>query len=68
MALKVTIDKFILVLNPLRTTYVETCTFKNVTYNWLGLNTLIYHGRMGTFSDSEKWLIERQKTELPESK
>ena len=68
MALKVEGDKFILLLNPLRTTYTETCTVENVTYNWLGLNKLVYHDRMGTFTDFEKGRIERQKTEPPESK
>jgi hypothetical protein len=59
-------DKLSLFLNPLRVSYDETCTFKNVTYNWLDLNKLVYHGTLRTFTDAEKQQIEWLKAH-PES-
>ncbi len=60
------LDAFSLLLNPLRVSYDETCTLKNVTYNWLGLNRLVYHGTLLTFTDAEKKRIEWLK-DHPES-
>ena len=56
------LDALSLFLYPLRVTYDETCTFKNVTYNWLDLNRLVYHGTLRTFLDFEKKRIEWLKT------
>jgi hypothetical protein len=55
-------DKLTLFLNPLRVYYDETCTFKNITYNLLDLNKLVYHGTLRTFTDTEKKFLEWQKT------
>lgn len=59
-------DRFSLFFNPLRVSYEETCTIKNVTYNWLDLNKLVYHGTLRAFTDAEKQRIEWLKTH-PES-
>jgi hypothetical protein len=55
-------DKFSLFINPLRVSYDEACTFKNVTYHWLDLNKLVYHGSLRTFTEAEKQHIEWLKT------
>jgi hypothetical protein len=60
MLLKTSIDQLSMFLNPLRVIYSETCTIGNVTANWLGMNTLIYHGTLGTFTDREKVFIEQK--------
>jgi hypothetical protein len=62
----ITRDKFTLLLNPFRVSYDETCTFQNVTNNWLDLNKLVYHGTLRTFTDAEKQRIDWLKTH-PES-
>jgi hypothetical protein len=59
-------DKLTFFLNPFRISYDETCTFQNVTYNWLDLNKLVYHGTLRTFTDAEKQHIDWLKTH-PES-
>ena len=61
------IDMFALFTNPLRTVYEETCTLKNVTYNWSDLNQLIYRGAMRTFVEGVNKQTEWIK-EHPESK
>jgi hypothetical protein len=61
------LDKLSLFLNPFRTVFEETCTLKNVTYNWLDQNELIYRGTMRTFVEAEKQRIEWIKGH-PESK
>ena len=45
-------DKLTFFLNPFRTYYDETCTYQNVTLNWLDLNELVYRGTLRTFSDA----------------
>ena len=60
------LDALSLLLNPLRVSYEETCTFKNVTDNWLGRNRLVYHGTLRTFTDAERDQIEWLKSH-PES-
>ena len=45
-------DKLTFFLNPFRTYYDETCTYQNVTLNWLDLNNLVYRGTLRTFSDA----------------
>ena len=45
-------------MDPARTSFQETCTIKNMTYAWLGLNTLTYHGTLPTLKKSDKDLIE----------
>jgi hypothetical protein len=67
MFLKTRSDVFLLFLNPLRMIYRETCTIGNVTLNWLGLNRLVYRGTLRSITDAEKALIDRKKTEPPES-
>jgi hypothetical protein len=45
-------DALTFFLNPFRTYYEETCTYQNVTLNWLDLNELVYRGTLRTFSDA----------------
>jgi hypothetical protein len=60
-------DLFGLFMNPLRISYQEGCTLKNVTNYWLGSEKLVFHGTLTTFLQFEEERIKRAK-EHPETK
>jgi hypothetical protein len=59
-------DQLGLFLNPLRVSYQEGCTFRNVTNYWLDRKKLVYHGTLTTFLQFEEERLKQMK-EHPET-